>query len=561
MKLFKITYNEISKQFKKPSIKIILAVILISAILLPMIINKFPNSETENYSLENDKYMLENEILNIENLSKDKSEKGKILLAYANIEKDYRQLIVDNEIPYGTWKQLEAEQSKYLSYKLAAMNFVLAGYKEDVVMQNLQATDPSEVAEFYKMPVAKRKEVQEKYTKLRDESLNIIKNNDYMAHTKSTIRRTNEYIDVEKQTIAEYEKLLAKNPKDEEGKQALEAARLEAESSKKSIAGFEIENKLNNFRLENKIDFEENNWKNSSLKTIDSEVREINKDILGEKEYSSQATMQGIAMTYDKYVENFNNERNNRIRKVKEIWYGLENNIPSLNDITDARSTLDKTYEIYIVLAIVISIIIGGGIVATEFSKGTIRLLLIRPASRWKILLSKLLAVLFFGISIVVLGIGILYISTGVVFGFDTYATPLLSMNGTEIVKSSFIGYLIPKILISSTSLLFISSLVFMISTLSRNTAIAVATSMVLYMGVGPISVMLISSKLTWLINTFIPYINSSYIRLMPSLAQDISTQYGLQFNFAGGALQLVVLSVIFLAITFVVFTKKDIKN
>lgn len=110
-------------------------------------------------------------------------------------------------------------------------------------------------------------------------------------------------------------------------------------------------------------------------------------NLLTEQEYASQATIQGIAMTYDEYVKNFNDTQAKRVDKIKQIWHGLENNIPALDDIRDARSVLDSTYEIYIILAVIMVIIIGGGIVATEFSKGTIRLLLIRPVSRWKILL------------------------------------------------------------------------------------------------------------------------------------------------------------------------------
>lgn len=283
--------------------------------------------------------------------------------------------------------------------------------------------------------------------------------------------------------------------------------------------------------------------------------------MINEKEYSSQATMQGIAMTYDKYVENYNLKNAQRVDKIKRIWYGLENNIPALDDIRDARSVLNSTYEIYIILAVIMIIVIAGGIVATEFSKGTVRLLLIRPVSRWKILLSKLLAILVVGFSIVILGIGILYVSTGSTFGFETYKTPILETVNGSIVHIEFIKFLLTKIILSCSSLIFISALTFMISTLAKNTALAVAISMVLYIGCAPATDMLISMKQVWIIDTLIPYINASYLRLAPFAEQVLSQNFGLQLQYQKGAIQLLIVSAIMLIITFAIFIKKDVKN
>lgn len=561
MKIFRLTYNELVKQFKKLSIKIIFALILISAMILPAVINKIPQNYQYSNALESNKYMLQQAEQNIEELSKDKTEKGKILLKYATIEKEQRQLFVDYKIGFDDWRSDEVEAYRVAADELAAIEFVLNGYNQDVIVEHLQGVDQNKIQEYYKMTLEKKKEVEAKYTALKQRALDIIANNDYLAHTEDEIKRKNEYIALNQKYIDEYEKLKAKNPTKKEDIEKLEALEKEAINAAESIKYFNIDNAIMQFRLDNKINYDASNWKNNSIETVEKEIADFRLRLLTEKEYAASANQLEYSMTYDEYVKNYNETNNKRVNKIKEVWYGLENNIPDLNDIRDARSVLDSTYEIYIILAVIMVIIIGGGIVATEFSKGTIRLLLIRPVSRWKILLSKLLAVLIVGFSIVILGIGMLYVSTGVVFGMDTYNTPLLETVGINIKQVSFMSYLIPKILLSCSSLIFIISLVFAVSTLAKNTALAVAISMVLYLGIAPATDLLISMKQTWIVNTLLPYINSSYLRLMPSGQQMLSESFGMSMNFESGAVQLLIVSAVLLIVTFIVFIKKDVKN
>lgn len=561
MKIFRLTYNELVKQFKKPSIKIIFALILISAMILPAVINKIPQNYQYSNALESNKYMLQQAEQNIEELSKDKTEKGKILLKYATIEKEQRQLFVDYKIGFDDWRSDEVEAYRVAADELAAIEFVLNGYNQDVIVEQLQGVDQNKIQEYYKMTLEKKKEVEAKYTALKQRALDIIANNDYLAHTEDEIKRKNEYIALNQKYIDEYEKLKAKNPTKKEDIEKLEALEKEAINAAESIKYFNIDKAIMQFRLDNKINYDASNWKNNSIETVEKEIADFRLRLLTEKEYAASANQLEYSMTYDEYVKNYNETNNKRVNKIKEVWYGLENNIPDLNDIRDARSVLDSTYEIYIILAVIMVIIIGGGIVATEFSKGTIRLLLIRPVSRWKILLSKLLAVLIVGFSIVILGIGILYVSTGVVFGMDTYNTPLLETVGINIEQVSFMSYLIPKILLSCSSLIFIISLVFAVSTLAKNTALAVAISMVLYLGIAPATDLLISMKQTWIVKTLLPYINSSYLRLMPSGQQMLSESFGMPMNFESGAVQLLIVSAVLLIVTFIVFIKKDVKN
>ena len=561
MKLFSLICNELEKQFKKPSIKVMVSLILISAIFLPIIISKFPASDDNYYNIENNKFLLKQAEEYENSLKNDKTQKGKILLEYAAIEKEYIQLLVDNKISYEDWKRIEADEYRTASYELASIEFVLEGYEQGVVLENIQNGNAEEVAKYYKLSLDKKKEIESALTAKKEKIKNIIVNNDYLGHTQEEIARKKQIIEDNKNLIAQYNELKAKNPKDEEGKAKLSKLENEVGNSEKLIQQCEEDIKILEFRLSNKIDYSTENWKNNSIKAIEKELQELRMPLLQEKDYSITAEQQGYSMSYDEYVKNYNETNNNRINKIKEIWYGLENNIPGLKDIKDARSILNSTYEVYVILAVILVIVVGGGIVASEFSKGTVRLLLIRPVSRWKVLLSKLLAIMIIGFMIVVGGIVILTISTGIVYGMDTYKTPLLETYNNAIIEVNFFKYLIPKIVISCTSLVFIASLVFMISTLSKNTALAVAISMVLYMGTAPGTDLLISMKQTWIVNTFIPYINASYLRLVPMAEEVLQRNFGMSMNYTSGAIQLIILSILMLAITFFVFIKKDVKN
>lgn len=561
LKIVSLTYNELVKQFKKPSIKIIFALILITAMVLPMFIKKMPVDRYSNSALESNKFLVEQANQMMEQSKEDKTQKGKMSYQYAMIEKEYWQLYVDYKIGFDDWRRIEAENFRDAAYDLAAIEFVLEGYNQEVVIENLQSASTDEVSAYYEMTLAKKKEVETALISQKEKIKSIITNNDYMAHTEEELKRKQGFIDLNKKTIEDYEKLKAKNPKDEEGKEKLAQLEKQAKSAESSIKNFEEDKKIIEFRLKNKIDYDLNNWKNNSINTIEKEIQELRINLMTETEYSSIATQQGYSMTYDDYVKNYNEKKEQRINKINEVWYGLENNIPALNDIRDARSVLDGTYEIYMILAVIMVIIIGGGIVASEFSQGTIRLLLIRPVSRWKVLLSKLLAVLIIGFSIVILGIGILYISTGAVFGFETYKTPLLQTINGSITRVEYIKYLLPKIVISSSSLVFISSLVLTISTLSKNTALAVAISTVLYLGIAPVTDLLVGMKQTWIVKTLLPYINASYFRLVPFTEQALSERFGILMQYNQGAIQLIIVSVVLLIISFVVFMKKDIKN
>ena len=559
MKIFRLIYNEFVKQFKKPSIKIIYALILISAIVIPMVIGKI---EPNDYSYFNEESLKSNILYieeNLKELENEKSQKSRMQKKYEQIDKDFNELLLENKIGSNEWRMEEAENYKFACYKLASIELVLNDFVQEVVMPNLVGQDPEEVQGYYKLSKAKLKEIESETIKEKEELLNIIKTGDYQRHTKLTIDRINGYIADEEKTIKDYEELKAKNPTSKAKKAELK--KLEEAKNQALVRIPELKSELSivEFRNKEDIDYSKDNWKNNAILEIEDILMDYRIKPSTEEEFNLDYE-RSLSTSYEEYMAGFEKANMLRLEKMKEIGYSLENDIPQLGVVKDARSIIDATYEIYIILAVVMVIIIGGAIVSSEFSTGSIRLLLIRPVSRWKILLAKLVSVLIIGYSIVILGTTILSVTSGVIFGFDTLKVPVLQTVSNQIIEVPYFKYMMPQLLTSSSSLILIASLVLMISTLSRNTALSVAIGMLVYIGVAPLTQILISLKQTWLLNTLLPYINVSYFKLTSNMSSMLS-EAGLAFNHQDGAVQLLVASAVVLVITFVTFIKRDINN
>jgi ABC-2 type transport system permease protein len=112
--------------------------------------------------------------------------------------------------------------------------------------------------------------------------------------------------------------------------------------------------------------------------------------------------------------------------RVQQQQYYLDNNINPTEPgaPTFVRSFAQESITLFVPLLIMI---VAADLVSSERSAGTVKLLLTRPVKRWKILLSKYMALLL-SVSIIVILMGILaYIISGVVFGFGGWKAPVLT--------------------------------------------------------------------------------------------------------------------------------------
>lgn len=115
-----------------------------------------------------------------------------------------------------------------------------------------------------------------------------------------------------------------------------------------------------------------------------------------------------------------------------------------------------------------LTIVIAGEIVSSEFAWGTVKLLLIRPVNRTKILYSKYIVVLLFAL----LCMAVLLLSS-ILFGAVFFR--LFSLDGLSFLRETGIIYGFRFVEIA-----IVASMAFMLSTLSRSSSLGVGLSIFL---------------------------------------------------------------------------------
>lgn len=146
-------------------------------------------------------------------------------------------------------------------------------------------------------------------------------------------------------------------------------------------------------------------------------------------------------------------------------------------------SAFDFTYYglgICSIVIVIFSVLLGAGMVAGEQTNGTLRMLMIRPFSRHKIISSKIISTVLFGSLFILFATLILFISGSIMYGVDM--TPILFvLNASTVVTISPILYLLIFILLIILKIYIYSLISITISVLFRSNVGAVLISVLLY--------------------------------------------------------------------------------
>jgi ABC-2 type transport system permease protein len=255
----------------------------------------------------------------------------------------------------------------------------------------------------------------------------------------------------------------------------------------------------------------------------------------------------GISEEWKKYL---------RIRLEQQQFY-LESNVnPSAPGApTFMRMFIENSISLFLPLMVMV---IAADLVSSEASGGTIKLLLTRPVKRWRILLSKYIAMIL-SVSFIILGVAALsYLIPGMVMGYGGWNMPILtgfSVQGEQLITDNV--HLIPqwKYLVMEFGLawfvaLVVGTLTFMLSVLIRSTA-AVMGIMLATLISGAILANMVSS---WESAKYFFMVNLKLTDYIRGMAPPID---GMNLGFS-----MVILSVWAIAsliVSFVVFTRKDI--
>lgn len=201
-------------------------------------------------------------------------------------------------------------------------------------------------------------------------------------------------------------------------------------------------------------------------------------------------------------------------------------------------------------LVIVFASIVAGDIVGGEFAAGTVKLLLIRPHRRWKILLSKYLSVLSFSFTLLLFTAFMSWLVGGFVFGFSGASAPFSLPHGAHVVSISTWAESVRTYAYLAIPLLLTATLAFMISTLFRSSVVAIALSVFLVL-FGPVITEVLRSY-AW--DKFVLFANWN---LAPYFESDVPPLPNMTLSFSIAVLT--VYYAVFLAVSWLSFTKRDV--
>ena len=307
-----------------------------------------------------------------------------------------------------------------------------------------------------------------------------------------------------------------------------------------------IETELNNAQMEKEI----------------AEIR-LNKEIPYGSDYLNGAISD--LQTANTNLANFKNteeltyeqklEYNSYLEEQAESRYILETG-RDIHNTNSLKGILENFYAQFGIFLIVVVVMIAGTIVSEEFNKGTIKLLLVKPYSRNKILMSKAITTLIMIIFIIVVTLVMQILIGGIIFGFDSLSEPVVAynFNTNTMEEMNIFANLGVQTLTQLPMIILLATLAFAISTLFTNSTLAITISLLGYMSASIINQLAIGYNLQ-----FMKYFVTMNWDL--SIYANGALPYMEGMNMTMSIIICVIYFLIMMIPTFMVFKKRNIKN
>jgi ABC-2 type transport system permease protein len=385
----------------------------------------------------------------------------------------------------------------------------------------------------YELGISNDKEAYEDNKKKYDRIINDLNNDDWKVLVQNNIKSLETELNSIEEEIKGIEEMASElNWTESEKVKNLKAVEL----NKKSILLFIEKNK---YRLDHDIHYGHKlngtliEYYNSKSAILNYEEQDISK-------------LEGSELTqYSDY------------RKMEvESKYKLDNNI--VDTTVTNKEMIEGLFDNYSFIIMIFILMVSGSIVSQEFSKGTIKLLLIKPYSRTKILLSKYLAFVSSLLLMTVIILIFQIVVGGLFLDFSSLSDPVFyySSVSDKVISVNVFVYFLKSFVATLPTLLFIGTVSFAASTIFTNTALAVITGFAASSGINIVTSVLKSSLETkWWAKFFIGFhIDfSNYIFGMKPIIKSFTPMFSICVY--------LVYFIIIMAITFVFFKKRDIKN
>ena len=306
------------------------------------------------------------------------------------------------------------------------------------------------------------------------------------------------------------------------------------------------------WRLEKDIPYGDSNksqiltrWEESKKELEMLKEQERTKPLTYEEKYSKQNVEETVYLSEYDLKNNLN--ENMYLNTDSDRWV-----LASDSDYSQINIFFDA--QLFITIAIVV---IAGTIVSEEFNKGTIKLLLVRPYKRIKILIAKFIAciiILFLAYAVMALA---QFILGGIMNGFNDYVGKAVVYNfkTSSVEEIGTFKYMILSGLSILPQYLLIMTLAFSLSVLFINSPIAIALPLLGIMGAELINELAYHYEKAKFLRFFVTPNWDLSIYLFGKLPQ--FEPISLPFSIA----VCVVYFAIMLVASLVIFKRKEIKN
>jgi len=228
--------------------------------------------------------------------------------------------------------------------------------------------------------------------------------------------------------------------------------------------------------------------------------------------------------------------------------YRLEHDIPPTENTLWGNVLTASNLIVFVTM---FTVIVAADSVAGEFSSGTIKLLLIRPVSRSKVLLSKYISTLIFSLFQFLMIFASAFILSGMLVGFGDVWTPYLYTQDGAVHEVNMVRHVLSTYGYECVQLIIIVTMAFMISTVFRSSSLAIGFS---------IGIMFVGSAVANFLTSF------SWAKYFLFENTDLTVYLNGTPKIAGMTLSfsiavLIVHYVIFMAASWLVFTRRDVAS
>lgn len=378
-----------------------------------------------------------------------------------------------------------------------------------------------------------------------------IENNDFPKFVELRIQQETDRIAELEDQIKMHEQTIIDNPAQEEYLSSM------IEDLQRQITVINTNNiPIWEYRLEKNIIPRDGSWQNSAIQEIENSRNQLTyKTILTEEKFTEERYLIQEYGTYEKYKRAMQSEIDELNKKILIAQHSLDADKPDMKFVPDGARSKTIGFLGYSVFVAIFAVLVGGWFIAREFSQGTIRLLMIRPKTRTKIIMSKFLSALVICLVIYTVGCLLNLVTNGILNGFSDFANPNFTASG----QISFLGYYLPKFLACIVTILLGYTCAFMLSTVTKNIAVSIIVPVVCFIGsyIG-VNTLAYTRVINWLAYTPIPYIQvSDFFKQYTAVTRLI--ERGIPISLTYGIILLLALSVAFTVISVWVFNRKDI--